>query len=251
MSIDNQDDVVALARVGAAVADARDTMGKAVVPGVTTAELDAIGREVLRKHGARSAPQLAYDFPGATCISVNADLAHGIPGPRVLRDGDLVNLDVSAEIDGYWADTGASFAVGNVTAEKRRLLSSTRQALLDALREVRTGAPMRNIGKAVERRARKAGFRVIRNLAGHGVGRFIHEKPEVSNTFDPRNRLVLTEGLVIAIEPFLSTGASVVVEGDDGWTLRTPDGSFGAQFEHTVIVTKNGPLVLTHGQAAA
>lgn len=250
MSIDNQDDVAALARVGAAVAEARDTMGKNVVPGITTAELDAIGRDVLRAHGARSAPQLAYDFPGTTCISVNQDLAHGIPGARVLREGDLVNLDVSAEIDGYWADTGASFAVGEITAEKRRLLTTTRNALADALREVRTGAPMRNIGKAVERRARKGGFRVIRNLAGHGVGRFIHEKPEVSNTFDPKNRIMMTEGLVIAIEPFLSTGASVVVEGNDGWTLRTPDGSFGAQFEHTVIVTKDGPLVLTYGKAA-
>src|SRR4051812_1866623 len=157
MSIDGQEDVVGLQRAGAAVAEARDTMAAHVAAGVSTKELDAIAREVLRRHGARSAPQLAYSFPGTTCISVNDELAHGVPSARVLRDGDLVNLDVSAELDGYWADTGASCPVGEVKPRLRSLLFTTRGALGDALREARAGAPIRNIGRAVEQRARRAG----------------------------------------------------------------------------------------------
>jgi methionyl aminopeptidase len=245
MSIDGQHDVEGLERAGAAVAEARDTMAQQVQAGVTTRELDAIGREVLRRHGARSAPQLAYGFPGTTCISVNDELAHGIPSQRKLRAGDLVNIDVSAELDGYWADSGASYAVGDVGPRLRNLLFTTRQALTDAMSEVRAGAPIRNIGRAVERRAKRAGFRVVRDLCGHGVGRNIHEPPNVPNTFDRRNDDVLHEGLVITIEPFLTTGATSIFEDDDGWTLRTPDGSVGAQFEHTMIVTRGEPIVVT------
>lgn len=245
MSIDGVSDIEGLKRAGKAVAAARDEMGKAVAPGITTRELDAIGREVLRAYGARSAPALAYGFPAATCISVNDELAHGIPSDRVLEDGDLVNIDVSAELDGYWADTGASFAVGNVSPRARALLWATRAALADAMSTVRAGEPIRNIGRAVERRAKRSGFQVVRDLCGHGVGRHIHEEPNVPNTFDPRNRDVLTEGLVITIEPFLTTSARSIVEARDGWTLKTPDGSVGAQFEHTMIVTRGEPIVLT------
>jgi len=245
MSIDGQHDVDGLKRAGAVVAEARDEMAAQVAPGVSTLELDAIGREVLRRYGARSAPQLAYDFPGTTCISVNDELAHGIPSRRVLREGDLVNIDVSAELDGYWADSGASYAVGSVKPRLRNLLFTTRAALQDAMAEVRAGAPIRNIGRAVERRAKRAGFRVIRDLCGHGVGRHIHEPPNVPNTFDRFNGDVLHEGLVITIEPFLTTGATRFVEDDDGWTLRTPDRSVGAQFEHTMIVTRGEPIVVT------
>jgi len=245
MSIDGEDDVVALKRVGAAVAEARDAMAAQVAPGVTTAELDALGREVLRRHGARSAPELAYDFPGATCISVNDELAHGIPSRRVLREGDLVNIDVSAELDGYWADSGASFPVGRVAQRARALLFSTRAALSDAIAEVRAGAPLRNIGRAVERRAKQSGFRVVKNLCGHGVGRHIHEEPQVPNTFERSNPFVLHEGLVMTIEPFFTTSAVHAIESDDGWTLRTPDGSIGAQFEHTMIVTRGEPIIVT------
>jgi methionyl aminopeptidase len=245
MSIDGQHDVEGLRRAGAAVAEARDTMAEHVRAGITTLELDAIGREVLRRHGARSAPQVAYDFPGTTCISVNDELAHGIPSKRVLKDGDLVNIDVSVELDGYWADSGASYAVGAVIPRLRNLLHTTRAALNDAMQEVRAGAPMRNIGRAVEKRAKRAGFRVVRDLCGHGVGRHIHEPPNVPNTFERTNREVLHEGLVITIEPFLTTGATSIYEADDGWTLRTPDRSIGAQFEHTMIVTRGAPIVVT------
>ena len=162
-----------------------------------------------------------------------------------MRDGDLVNIDVSAELDGYWADSGASYPVGNVAPRLRTLLFTTRAALHDAMSEARAGAPIRNIGRAVERRAKRAGFRVVRELCGHGVGRNIHEPPNVPNTFDRRNQDVLHEGLVITIEPFLTTGASSIFEADDGWTLRTPDRSIGAQFEHTLIITRGEPIVVT------
>jgi methionyl aminopeptidase len=250
MTVRDQSDIEGLVRIGAIVAEARDAMGARVAPGVSTGELDALGREILARHGARSAPQLAYDFPGTTCISVNDELAHGVPSPsRVLREGDLVNIDVSAELAGYWADTGASFGVGRIAPRASSLLWAARQSLEDALLEVQAGKPLKNIARAVEKRARRTGFQVVRDLCGHGVGRHIHEEPSVPNTTHGRDRTLLWEGLVITIEPFLTTGARTFVEDADGWTLRTPDGSHGAQFEHTLIVTRGAPIIVT--QAAA
>jgi methionyl aminopeptidase len=246
MSINDERDVEALKRVGAIVAAAREAMGAQVAPGVTTAELDAIGKAILDRHGARSAPRLAYGFPGVTCISVNDRIAHGIPSRKcVLSAGDLVNIDVSAELDGYWADTGASYPVGAVSAQASALLQATRLALQDGMSQARAGAPLRNIGRAVERRAKQCGFKVIRNLCGHGVGRNIHEAPSVPNTFDRQDRTMLRAGLVITIEPFLTLGSTMAVQDPDGWTLRSSDGSLGAQFEHTMIVTGRGPIVVT------
>lgn len=246
MSIEGPDDLKGLMIAGQAVAKARDAMLQALQPGMTTLELDEIGRDVLKAHGARSAPRLAYGFPGWTCISVNADLAHGVPSRmKTLRVGDLVNVDVSAELNGYWADTGASAPVGEVPDRLNQLLWATRRAQKEAMSEARAGQPLNAIGRAVERRARHHGFHVIRNLGVHGVGRHIHEEPHVPNTFDRRATRRLWEGLVMTIEPFLTLKATRVEEGDDGWTLRTPDGSLGAQFEHTFVVTKGAPLVLT------
>lgn len=246
MTIKETGELEALSRIGAVVANVRDAMIAAVVPGVTTAQLDAIGRDALARHGARSAPQLAYGFPGATCIGRNGAIAHGIPSAaEVLREGDLVNIDVSAELDGFWADTGASVPVGTVSAQARELLEATKAALDDALRALRPGAPLRNVGRAVESRARLHGFHVIRNLAGHGIGRHIHEDPQVPNVYDPENRERAREGLVLAVEPFLSTGSRLVVEDGDGWTLRTADGGLAAQFEHTVVVMTGGVRILT------
>ena len=246
MSIEGPEDIEALKRIGAIVAEARDVMGRQVRAGITTAELDDVGREILLKHGARSAPRLAYDFPGWTCISVNDALAHGVPSKEiVLRDGDLVNIDVSAELGGYWADTGATFAVGTVPARTEALLQATKQALQDALGQARAGRPLREIGRVVEARAKQHGFQVIENIGGHGVGRFIHEEPAVSNTYQAEDQTILREGLVIAIEPFFTLSARFVVEDPDGWTLRTPDKSLGAQFEHSIIITSGDPIILT------
>ncbi|HEX3597425.1 MAG TPA: type I methionyl aminopeptidase [Polyangiaceae bacterium] len=248
MTVSDQSDIDALKRIGRIVAEARDAMGAAVVPGITTAELDELGERVLARYGARSAPRLAYGFPGATCISVNDRLAHGIPSrDSVLCDGDLVNIDVSAELDGYWADTGASFAVGSVKPRDRALLWATRKALHEGMDRARAGRPVREIGRAVEQRAKRSGFQVVRDLCGHGVGRHIHEEPSIPNVAKDADDTALWEGLVMTIEPFLTTSANRVVEDADGWTLRTPDRSRGAQFEHTLIVTRGAPVVLTLG----
>ncbi|MGE3618927.1 MAG: type I methionyl aminopeptidase [Acidimicrobiia bacterium] len=246
MTVDDDADLDGLGRVGQVVAEAREAMLGAAVPGTSTAELDAVGREVLRRHGARSAPRLAYGFPAWTCISVNDAVAHGVPSPeQVLRSGDLVNVDVSAELDGYWADTGASRPVGEVPARARELVEATRAAQAEGMAAAVAGRPLRHIGRAVERRARRHGFGVIGMLAGHGVGRSIHEPPRVPGIEDRADATVLWEGLVIAVEPFLCTGMPLVVEDPDGWTLRTPDGSLAAQVEHTMVVTAGRPLVLT------
>lgn len=245
MTIDSQEELDALIRAGRVVAEARQAMMDAVSPGVTTGELDAVGRQVFRKHGARSAPRVTYRFPGSTCISVNDEAAHGIPSlKRQLRDGDLVNLDVSAELDGYFSDTGVSVGVGRVSPVASRLLDATRLAQRDAMNAAQPGARLRDLGRAVQRRARRHGFRVIANLNGHGIGRGLHEAPSVPS-IDNGQRTVLREGLVLAVEPFLSVSADHVIDDEDGWTLRTADGSLVAQFEHSMVVTKEGPLVLT------
>ncbi|HEY6473919.1 MAG TPA: type I methionyl aminopeptidase [Acidimicrobiales bacterium] len=245
MTIDNQEELDALMRAGRVVAEARQAMVEAVSPGTTTGELDAVGREVFRRHRARSAPRVTYRFPGATCISVNDEAAHGVPSlRRQLRAGDLVNLDVSAELDGYFSDTGISVAVGEVSPVASRLLEATKLAQGDAMNAAQPGARLRDLGRAVQRRARHHGFRVIENLNGHGLGRGLHEGPSVPSV-DDGQRMVLREGLVLAIEPFLSVSADHVVEDEDGWTLRTADGSLVAQFEHSMVVTAEGPLVLT------
>jgi len=248
MTIDGPDDLDGLRRAGAVVAEARDAMLAAIGPGVTTADLDAVGRHILRANGARSAPR-SVGFPAATCVSVNDEAAHGIPSPdRVLRAGDLVNVDVSAELDGYWADTGASAPVGEVAPVARRLLDATREAQRDAMAAARAGRPLRHIGRAVQRCARRRGFSVIANLAGHGVGADLHEGPSVPSIEDPGDRTILWEGLVLAVEPFLATGATHAwTDPRDGWTLRTDDGGLAAQFEHTIVVTSGRPLVLTRG----
>ena len=245
MTIDHQEELDALIRAGRVVAEARQEMMDAVCPGITTGELDAVGREVFRRHGARSAPRVTYRFPGATCISVNDEAAHGVPSlKRQLREGDLVNLDVSAELDGYFSDTGVSVAVANVSPLASRLLEATKLAQRDAMNAAHreldsvTSAGRSKSGRTV------TGFASIKNLNGHGIGRALHEAPSVPS-IDDGQRMVLREGLVLAIEPFLSVSSDHVVDGEDGWTLRTADGSLVAQFEHSMVVTAKGPLVLT------
>ena len=246
MTIETQADIDGLKRIGRIVALVLRQMLDAIEPGMTTAELDTLGAAWLREHGARSAPQLAYNFPGATCISVNEQAAHGIPGPRVVQPGDVVNIDVSAELDGYFADTGGTRVVPPSTAIKDRLCRATKLALRDAVAEARAGNKINRIGKAVQRVAKAHEFRIIKNLAGHGVGRSLHEAPEsIPGYFEPRDTREFREGMVIAIEPFLSTKSTIVEEADDGWTLVGAPGNLSAQYEHTVIVTRGAPIILT------
>lgn len=246
MTIETQDDVVGLQRVGRAVSAVLARMLAAAEPGMTTRELDALGGQWLQEHGARSAPMLAYDFPGHTCISINEEAAHGVPGERVIHAGDVLNVDVSAEMDGYWADTGGTRVVPPGDARKTRLCHATREALDAAMQVARAGRPINGIGAAIERTARRYGFRVIENLGSHGVGRSLHEEPEYIPGFhDPRDRRVLAEGMVITIEPFLSTRDRQVTEAADGWTLKGTRGNLSAQYEHTMIITKGAPIVVT------
>ena len=246
MTIESQHDVEALQRVGRIVSQVLTRMLDALEPGMTTAELDAHGERWLAEAGARPAPRLTYGFPGATCISVNEEAAHGVPGARVIRAGDLVNVDVSAELDGYYADTGGTRAVPPVSPIKQRLCHATRSALEHAMRQVHAGAPIHVIGRAIEQTARAHRFRIIRNLASHGVGRALHEAPtEIAGYFEPHDRRVLHEGMVITIEPFLSTKSTHVEEAGDGWTLVGAPGNLSAQYEHTMIVTRGAPIVVT------
>lgn len=246
MTIQNQTDLDGILRTGRIVSSVLKRMLEHIEPGMTTAELDDFGRELLEQQGAQSAPQAMYDFPGATCISINEQAAHGIPGERVIQPNDVVNVDVSAVFDGYYADTGGTTVVPPGSALKRRLCHATQSALAAALNEVRDGVPINRIGRAVQKVARQHNFRIIRNLAGHGVGRSLHEEPEsIAGFYDPRDLRVLREGQVLAIEPFLSTRSTWVEESEDGWTLVGEPGNLSAQFEHTVIVTRGKPIIAT------
>ena len=246
MTIETEDDVVALKRIGRIVSLVLHQMLDAAEPGMTTRELDALGEQWLTAHGARSAPRLTYDFPGATCISINEEAAHGIPGDRVIRAGDVLNVDVSAELGGFFADTGGTRVVPPTNPQKTRLCHATRSALEQAMKQARAGQPINGIGAAIERTARAYGFKVIENLGSHGVGRALHEEPEhIAGYFDPGDRRTLREGMVITIEPFLSTRSRVVNETSDGWTLAGVPGNLSAQYEHTMIITRGEPIVVT------
>lgn len=246
MTVSNENELAALKEIGRIVAEALAAMGKAIEPGMTTRELDDIGRAFLEAAGARSAPETVYGFPGATCISVNEEIAHGIPGDRAIRPGDLVNIDVSAEKGGYFADTGASFAVPPVTRAVERLCRDGRRAMWIGLREVGAGKPISGIGRAIGAFAKKNGYTLVRNLASHGVGASLHEEPtEIATWPDASERRVMANGLVFTVEPFLSLGAEFAEDGDDPWTLYSEPKAQTVQYEHTVVATRNGPLVLT------
>ncbi|MCU4182154.1 type I methionyl aminopeptidase [Bosea sp. BH3] len=247
MTISNDDELLALKEIGGIVARALAAMGKALEPGMTTAELDQIGRDFLERHGARSAPGTLYDFPGATCISVNEEVAHGIPGERRILAGDLVNIDVSAEKNGFFGDTGASFAVPPVKPRLERLCRDGKRALWAGIGQVGAGKPLAGIGQAVGRFAEKNGYTLVRNLASHGVGRSLHEEPtEIATWPDRSERRTMTNGLVFTVEPFLSLGAdwSDHAEGDR-WTLYSEPRAPTVQYEHTVVATPRGAVVLT------
>jgi methionyl aminopeptidase len=246
MTIDSEDDFEKLKIAGRIVARTLAAMGAALEPGVTTQELDDLGRKLLDEAGARSAPEITYSFPGATCISIAPDVAHGIPGPRRVEAGDLINIDVSAEVDGFFADTGASFQVPPGTPKIERLCRDGRRALWTGIRAVKAGGKLNEIGRAIEAFADKNGYSLIRNLASHGVGRGLHEEPkEIPTWREPGDRRTIAEGLVFTIEPFLSLGADWVEETGDGWTLRPPGGEPTVQYEHTLVATRRGPVVVT------
>lgn len=246
MSITSQKDLDSLRRIGKIVADCLQLMQSRLEPGITTQELDLLGGKFLELHGARSAPKLTYNFPGFTCISVNEEAAHGIPGSKIIRAGDLVNIDVSAELDGYFADTGGSAIVPPESSLHLKLCQVAKSALERAMSVARAGTRINEIGRAIQKEANKNGFTVIRNLGSHGVGKALHEEPEfIAGYYEKRDRRILAENQVITIEPFISSGAKNVFDSGDGWTLTTGPGIFTAQYEHTMVITKGKPLIMT------
>lgn len=246
MTITREDELDSMKSIGRIVANTLQVMRRGIEPGMTTRELDEVGRELLEREGAESAPKSTYDFPGTTCISVNEEIAHGIPGDRVIAQGDLVNIDVSASKSGYFADTGATFRISPVPASLDRLCRDGKRAMQIGIAQVGHDKPLAGIGWAIGQFASTRGYTLIRNLASHGVGRSLHEYPEEIATWPTRgdNRR-MHKGMVLTVEPFLSTGGLMATDGDDGWTLYGHPRAPAVQYEHTVVATQRAPVIIT------
>jgi methionyl aminopeptidase len=245
MSIESDRDWRGLRAVGRIVALTLDLLEREAAVGITTARLDACAAAFIAFHGAASAPARTYGFPGTVLISINDAVVHGVPDDRPLRDGDIVKLDVTLEKDGYVADAARTVVVGCGSAGAYALKTCAEAAFDRAMEVATAGARISDVGAAVDSEVRAHGFRVIRELGGHGVGRSIHEAPFMPNFEDRRQRGRLSEGLVVAIEPIIAAGSPATITGRDGWTIRTKDGSLTAHFEHTVAITNGRPILLT------
>jgi methionyl aminopeptidase len=245
MSIETPEELAALQAAGRVVAEAIRAMRAETRPGVSTLELDRIAARAFARAGARSGPQLDYGFPGTTCISVNDEAVHGIPGERRLRDGDLVKLDVTAELDGFYADACVSVPVGRASRATQKLAATSRKALNRAMSVARAGTPINHLGRAIEQVVDAQGYSVCAELMGHGIGRRIHEDPDIPSCEVAGLDQPLTDGLVITIEPIIARGQGDVAETGDGWTWATRDGSWSAHAEHTMVITAGAPLILT------
>jgi methionyl aminopeptidase len=246
MTITTEDELRGMRRAGHVVAETLRTLQAAVAPGVTPAELDALAGQVFQRHGATSAPLRTYHAPVNVFISVNDDIVHGLPTRRPLAAGDVVSIDVTPFVDDYIADAAVTVAVPPASPVALRLIECAQAAFDAGLRAATAGQPVSVIGRAVDTEVRRRGFTVLRELFGHGVGRAIHEEPSVPNYHRPRDRTALHEGLVLAVEPMVSTGRSPRVRTRrDGWTLSTVDGGLAAHFEHTIMITRGSPQILT------
>lgn len=247
MSISTENEKTGMQQASDAVAVTLKKMREYAKPGISTKELDEYGGRLLAELGARSAPQLAYNFPGYTCISVNEEAAHGIPSTdKILQEGDLINIDVSAELNGYWADNGGSFVLGEDIHGHGKLVAASKEILKKAISQIKGGVRISDIGKLIETEAKKAGYTVIKNLTGHGVGRSLHEEPhEIANYCDRYNFTRFKKNSVVAIETFISTRSTIANQQADGWTLKGNKGGFVAQHEHTIMVTGGEPVIFT------
>lgn len=247
MSITKEAELIGMQRASKAVALTLKEMIAYAQPGMSTKELDAYGASVLNGFGARSAPYLTYGFPGCTCISVNNEFCHGIPSDqKILKEGDLVNIDVSAELDGFWSDNGSSFVLGKDLNQHEKLVNASRQILHKAISKIKGGVRIADIGHMIEMEAKKNGYKVIKNLTGHGVGRGLHEEPlEIANYRDRHNPQRFKKNSVVAIETFITTASNYAKTLNDGWTMVGDKGGFMAQHEHTIVVTDGHPIILT------
>jgi len=227
------------------VAEALAELRKLAEPGITTLQLDAFAGAYLVKRGAKPAFKGYREYPYTLCVSVNEEVVHGLPGKRKLQEGDIVGLDLGAIVDGYYGDGAITIPVGEITEEARRLMAVTEQCLKQAISKARLGNHLSDISHAVQSHAESQGYSVVRSFVGHGIGRSLHEEPQVPN-FGPTGRgPILKPGMVLAIEPMVNVGSPQVRILDDGWTAVSADGSLSAHFEHTVAITENGPEVLT------
>lgn len=240
-----------LARVNALVAEVLAELKEMVVPGVSTADLDARAEQRVRASGAEPAFKGYHGYPATICASVNEQVVHGIPSDRPLAEGDIVSIDLGARLDGFYGDSAVTVAVGRVPAEVERLLAVTRASLYEALAAVRAGGRLSDIGAAVQRHVEAEGFSVVREFVGHGIGSALHEEPQIPNYGTPGRGPRLAEGMVLAIEPMVNMGKAAVKVLADGWTAVTKDGSLSAHFEHTVVVTGEGCRILTLPAAGA
>jgi len=245
MTVKSQAELEQLRAIGRIVRLTLEEMSAMVEPGVTTAEIDAVGAAALARQGAESSPPKAYNFPGTACISVNDEAVHGIPGGRAVREGDLVKLDLTAEKNGFVADSAVTVRVGKVSATAEALARCAENAFHRALDAAKAGNRVNDIGRAVGKEVRRGGFSVIKELCGHGVGRAIHEEPTIPNHYDPNFRMRLKEGLVITIEPIISSGSGAIALQPDNWTYRTVDHSLSAHYEHTLVITSGRPILVT------
>lgn len=247
MSITSDIELTGMQNASEAVAFTLKEMMAYARPGMTTRQLDQYGAAILADFGARSAPWLTYRFPGCTCISVNETFCHGIPSDHIrLREGDLINIDVSAELRGFWSDNGASFVLGEDKYGHQKLVDASKEILQEAIYRIRGDVRISDIGHLIHTEAKKRGYKVIKNLAGHGIGRSLHEAPgEITNYRDRFNLTRFRSNDVVAIETFISTSSSYTDTLEDGWTLVGNKGGYMAQHEHTIVVTDGTPLILT------
>lgn len=247
MSITKESELIGMQQISEAVAFTLKEMRNYARPGMSTKELDNYGGEILNSLGAKSAPYLTYGFPGWTCISVNNEFCHGIPSEtKILQEGDLVNIDVSAELNGFWSDNGNSFVLGNDIHQHQQLVDASKEILHKAIHHIKGGVRISDIGQLIETEAKKRGYKVIRNLTGHGVGRSLHEKPhEIANFRDRFNTERFKKNSVVAIETFIATTSTIAETLQDGWTMVGNRGGFMAQHEHTIVVTDGKPVILT------
>ena len=234
-----------MASAGSVVADTLTAIGERARPGVTTAELDALADELIRSQGGEPTFKGYKGYPAAICTSPNDMVVHGIPGPYELVDGDVLSVDVGVTLDGFVADSAYTFAIGEISPEAERLLEVCQAALAAGIDQCRSGGRLSDIGHAVQSVTEEAGFSVVRSLVGHGVGRSMHEDPQIPNFGEPGRGPVLAEGMTFAIEPMINAGGAEVILHDDRWSISTADRSLSAHFEHTVAITEAGPRILT------
>ena len=240
-----KEEVAKMRRAGRIVAEMLEQCERAAKPGVTTHDLDMVARGVLERRGARSNFLNYHGFPAVICTSPNNIIVHGIPGSYRLDEGDILSVDCGAIVEGYHADAARTFPVGEIDGETRRLIDATRESLNAGIKHVRDGSRLSDIGHAVQTVAEGAGFSVVREYVGHGIGTALHEEPKVPNYGRPGRGIKLKVGMVLAVEPMVNAGGPETQLYDDGWTVATADGSLSAHFEHTIAVTDNGPEVLT------